>query len=160
MSDDSDSFVMIREMTEKDLDKVGNLYKDANKFTTKDNILNWTKKDLDNFPQYHLVFEKDHRILGAISGTLRKKIANIEDIATNKSYRGKRIGSELIKFLINRFKKNGVKRVKLWVHWANTEAIPFYYKHSFKIIKFQRTNNIKDIPDGEDILILERVLSQ
>lgn len=151
---------MIREMTKKDLDEVGNLYRNANKFTTKDNILNWTKKNLDNFPQYHLVFEKNNRILGAISGTVRKKVANIEDIAISKSYRGKRIGSKLIKFLINKFKKNGVKRVKLCVHWTNVESIPFYYRNNFKIIRFQRTKNIKYVPDGEDILILERVLSQ
>ena len=147
-------------MTKENLNEVGNLYRDANKFTTKDNILNWTKRDLENFPQYHLVFEKNNRILGAISGTVRKDVANIEDIAINKSYRGKRIGSELIKFLINKLKKNGVKRVKLWVHWTNAEAIPFYYRNNFKIIRFQRTKNIKYIPDGEDIIILERVLSQ
>ncbi len=152
---------MIREMTKRDLDKAGNLYKDANKFTNKKNILNWTEKDLDNFPRYHLVFEERHRILGAISGIiLKKKVVSIEDIAIHKSYRGKRIGSELIRYLINRFKKDGVKRVKLWVHWTDARAIPFYYKHSFRIIRFQRTKNIKGVPDGEDILILERRLSQ
>lgn len=152
---------MIREMTKKDLDGVVDLYKDANKFTNKKNILTWTKKDLDNFPKYHLVFEKGHKILGAISGIiLRKEVASIEDIAINKIYRRRRIGSELVRNLINRFKKEGVGRVKLWVHWTDAQAIPFYYKHGFKITRFQKTKNIKDVPDGEDILILEKRLTQ
>ena len=145
----------------KDLNIVADLYKDANKFTNKKNILNWTKENLENFSRYHLVFEKKNRIAGAISGVVSKnKIAIIEDVAIHKSYRGKKIGSKLIRNLMDKFRKDGIKKVRLWVHWTDAQAIPFYYRHGFRIIRFQKTKNIKYVPNGEDILILEKRLSQ
>jgi ribosomal-protein-alanine N-acetyltransferase len=148
---------MIREMTANDLSKVGDLYKDANLFTNKKNILNWTKRNLLNFSKYHLVFEEKYKIIGAISGIIVKnKVASIEDIAVHKEHRGRKIGSRLIKRIISKFEKDGIKKVKLWVHWTDARAIPFYYSHDFKIKKIGKTKNEGDIPNGEDIIFMER----
>ena len=85
-------------------------------------------------------------------------MAVIQDIAVDEKSRGKGIGSKLIKCLIEKLRKDNINRIKLWVHWTDARAIPFYYKYGFRMKRIMRTRKMKDVPDGEDIIILEKNL--
>lgn len=147
----------IRQMRAADLAVAVELYKDANTFASKRKILRWTREDLRRFPAYHLVCEQDGTIIGAISGTLhRKGLGVVEDIAVRKECRNQRIGDRLLRRLLTLFAHNGIRRVSLWVHWTDARAIPFYYRHGFRLRRFRHTHGMKDVPENEDILVLER----
>ncbi|HII71773.1 TPA: GNAT family N-acetyltransferase [Candidatus Woesearchaeota archaeon] len=150
---------MIRQMAKKDLPKVSTIYKDANKFTSRNEILKWTTEDLKRFPRYHLVFESKGEVLGAISATLhRKDLAVIEDIAVKRMNRSHTIGSRLIEKILAILKEDKIPTVRLWVHWTDAAAIPFYYLHGFKLKMFRHTHGMAGVPDNEDIVFLERKL--
>jgi len=149
----------IEKMNIADLSQVETLYQAANLFAKKNYILNWTKDGLKKFPNLNLVYKKNKKIIGAISTILKtKNHAEINDIAVDKNNRGQGIGQKLIKKIIDDLKQIGVKKITLWVHWSNAQAIPFYYRLGFRITRFSRTKNIKGVPNGEDIIHLENNL--
>ncbi len=143
----------------KDIDPALQLYQVANPFSTKKNIRKWTLEGLEQFPQLNFVIEEQEKIVGAISTVLKnKKCAEINDIAVQREYQNKRLGSRLMKRIFQEFKKQRIEKVSLWVHWTNLRAVPFYYRWGFKIKDVSQTQNIPGVPDGEDIIHLEREL--
>ncbi len=149
----------LRRMKREDVDQVSRLYQDANQFTTLKNIHRWTLEGLHKFPQLNFVIEKEQEIIGAISAVLKnKKCAEINDIAVEREYQSQQLGQKLMERLLQELKQQEIEKVTLWVHWKNSRAIPFYYRWGFKIKSISRTNNIPDVPDGEDIIHLERKL--
>lgn len=149
----------IRQMQKSDLSNVVNLYVDANLFAKKSDILTWTKEGLKNFPQLNLVYEDKGRIEGAVSAVLlNKRTAEINDIVVTERYRHKHIGTRLMENILQALQEYEVKKVTLWVHWQNTGAIPFYYGIGFRIKKVSCTYNIFGVPNGQDIVHLEKKL--
>lgn len=151
----------IRLMKDSDLKKVCHIYIDANKFTTEKNIIKWTSLSLKEYPNYHFILEKGGKIIAAASVTLRKKdSAMLEDIAVRRDLRGKGHGTKLLNHIIKVLKRDKVKKLRLWVHWASARAVGFYYKNKFKLVGLAKTKNIQYVPNNEDILILEKILSK
>ncbi len=149
----------LRRMKLEDLNQVSQLYQEANQFAALRSIRKWTSEGLKQFPKLNFVIEEDLKILGAISAVLKnKKWAEINDIAVQKEYQSKQLGSRLMKRMFQEFKKQRIERVILWVHWKNSRAIPFYYRWGFKIKRASQTHNIPSVPDGEEIIHLERKL--
>lgn len=146
----------LRLMRNSDLSRVCTLYADANKFANKETIMMWTAESLSKYPNYHFVIEQEHKIIAAASVTLPAlEAAELEDIAVDKSLRGKGIGSRLIICILDKLKSNGVKRVKLWVHHLSNDAVGFYKKHGFTVTGTGVTKGIKYVPDNEKITYLE-----
>ena len=146
-------------MAAADLIQVINLYKDANQFAKKTDIKKWTTDGLKKYPAYNLVYEENGKILGAISAVqLKKNAIEINDIAVLKLDRNKQIGSKLMHAFFQAIIGIPIKKVSLWVHWKNAAAIPFYYKFGFKIHKYIQTKNISGVPNGEDVICLEKIL--
>jgi ribosomal protein S18 acetylase RimI-like enzyme len=143
-------------MTSPDLEAVCHLYEEANQFTDFRTILGWTKRNLDQFPEHHWVFEHEGRVVGAISGIIEKKEGHIEDIAVLPELRGHGIGGQLIRHLLDRYETFGIQSVGLWAHEDNWGAIPFYEKNGFRKIGEQITHGIPDVPDGERIMVLRK----
>ena len=141
-------------MTSSDLEAVCHLYEAANQFAKFKTILGWTRRNLDQFPDYHWIFESEGRIVGAISGTKEGNEGHIEDIAVIPELRGHGIGGQLIRHLLDRYETFGIQTVGLWAHEKNWDAIPFYEKNGFKKIGEQVTHNIPDVPDGERIVVM------
>lgn len=149
----------IRKMNLSDLYQVTQLYRDSNSFAKKKDIYNWTKRGLEKYPNLNYVYEKNNKILGAISSILKKgKKAIINDIVVKEEYRGKTIGSKLMNKIIRTVREGKIKKISLWVHWSNSAAIPFYYRFGFRIKNCIKTRNIKDVPDGEDVTCLEKFI--
>lgn len=103
------------------------------------------------------MYENKGCILGAISAErLKKRTARINDIAVKNNHRGKGIGKILLRNIIQTLQKRHISRIVLWVHWKNARAIPFYYRSGFEIKKVEKTHRVSYVPDGEDIIHLER----
>jgi ribosomal protein S18 acetylase RimI-like enzyme len=149
---------MIREMNPKDIDKVSALYLEANHFTNKRTIKDWTKKDYTKYPKLHLVFEKNKLLEGAISGTINNGVGEIQNFAVKKTLRNQHIGTKLINELEKRFKKLKLKKIILWVDWESAAAIPFYHKKGYTITKTIKNKNIKDVPIREEIIYMHKML--
>ena len=148
-------------MNFSDLDQVVRLYRDANLFAKKKDIYDWTRKGLKKYPNFNLVCIQNGEVevIGAISAILQNsEKAVINDIAVQKKYRGKTIGSKLMNKLVEVIKKENVKKIALWVHWSNAAAIPFYYRFGFRIKKCMRTKGMSGVPDGEATIHLEKFI--
>lgn len=144
-------------MIYSDLTLVVSLYQHANLFAKKSDIFSWTKKGAEKEPDLNLVYEKKGDILGAISAErLNNRTARINDIAVKNDHRGKGIGKMLLWKIIKILQKKHISKIVLWVHWTNARAIPFYYRFGFEIKKVEKTHKVSYVPDGEDIIHLER----
>lgn len=84
-----------------------------------------------------LVARDDQKILGMInllfteSTALGSKVAILEDMVVQSSYRGEGIGSKLIEYAISEAQKEGCKRITLLTDIENTKARSFYQKKGF-----------------------------
>lgn len=149
----------IRQMTEADLRQVAKLYEEANQFASHRDILKWTKKGLKEFPRLNYVCDRQGKVICGISAILlSKSVAEINDLTVVKGLRNRHIGSQLIKRMLDCLRELGVKKARLWVHWKNTRAIPFYHRHGFHLLKTGITKGIEGVPDGEDIIYMEKDL--
>lgn len=89
---------------------------------------------------YALVAEVDNRIVGAAWSRIINDYGHIDDetpslsISLYKEFRGKGIGTELMKGLLNLLKAKDFSRVSLSVQKANY-AVKMYEKLGFKVFK-------------------------
>jgi len=105
--------------------------------------------------EYFYVAELKEKVIGFIIGDLRGySHGHIVSIAVDEQYRGKGIGRCLIETLIEKFKKNGIKIVRLEVAVSNIVAQSIYKKMGFKIVDCIE----KYYSDGEDAFIMEKRL--
>ena len=126
----------IRRMKTEDLETVSQLFELANPFTTAEHIKEWTIKNLETYPELCFVAVKGMKIIGAVSGRVEKeKIGIIEDIAVHPGCWKKGVGSTLLERQIQEFKSMGIEDVIAEVHYKCASALPFYYKHGFRMKK-------------------------
>ena len=83
----------------------------------------------------HTVFEKDGKIVGLINWDIRSdnkaKKGVIHNLIIDKDYRGKKIGTKLVDYVIKEFKKRGCTKVGSFVRIANKGALEFWKKQGF-----------------------------
>ncbi|MCL2234289.1 MAG: ribosomal protein S18-alanine N-acetyltransferase [Firmicutes bacterium] len=103
---------------------------------------------------YHFCVCDDGEVLGYIGVKITFDECEIMNIAVKESERGKGIGGELIKALVEFCQQNKVSRILLEVRESNNTAITFYKRHEFHEI-FKRK---KYYSDGEDAVIMEQKL--
>ena len=94
---------------------------------------NFLKKLSQNYPQGFVVAEENEKIIGYTIGRPKNGQAEIVSLAVDLGWREKGIGTVLTKFLIDRFQKEGIKKVFLYVRTKNKGAISFYQDLGFKI---------------------------
>jgi len=87
--------------------------------------------------------EKISEVSEKIFGTKYKKKAKcrLYLIAVNKNYKGKGIGKQLINYLENEFKENGLNFYGLSVRKDNKDAIGFYNQNNYKV-EFENSKSI------------------
>lgn len=87
-----------------------------------------------SYPEGFIIAEKE-KIIGYTIGRPRNGTAEIISLAVDPDWREKEIGTKLIGFLIEHFKKKGFKKISLRVRTENKTAISFYQNLDFKILK-------------------------
>ena len=108
-------------------------------------------KDLYFHADFFIVAATDDEIIGYIIGEVRGGSGHIITLAVKEEYRGRGIGSRLLGRFIKFVRKKGGNRIYLEVATSNIEAIKFYSKHGFKVIRI--------LPEyyksGEDAYLME-----
>lgn len=150
--------VLIRTMTPNDLEAVAELYQAANTFADRQQILAWTAAGLDACPDLNLVDERDGQVVAAISATFEAdETLMIQDIAVLPDVRGQGIGDQLLQSFLQRAKQLSAKKIELWVYWKNARAVPFYYRHGFRLSHIEPAQGVAGLADGDELLYLVRV---
>lgn len=144
--------ISIRLVREKDLQKIYEIeiksFKTPYSFFTLQTLF-WFNREC------FYVAELEEKVVGFIVGDLRSySHGHVVSIAVDDQYRGKGIGTCLMKTLVEKFKKMGVKIVRLEVAVSNTAAQSIYKKMGFKIVDCIK----KYYSNGEDALIMEKRL--
>lgn len=128
--------VVIRPMREEDLETVSELAMLANPHATKEKYREHVFDELKENPDLAFVAVCGNKVVGYVQGDTRGSMTTLEDLAVAKDYQGKGIGKRLLKTELEALKKRGAKIVFAEVHYKNARAIPFYYRHGFRISGF------------------------
>ena len=136
---------MIREAIKSDIDAINKLIYDSNNQKTcdllKGDMLSHTIKRV-------FIYEENKEVIGFILINDLKEEIEIIDFIICKEYRGKKIGSKLLNYIINNFTSS----IFLEVNVNNEPAINLYKKYNFEIINI-RNNYYND----EDAYIMRRL---
>lgn len=138
---------MIREVLEKDFSTINEIGEQIKKdFNKVYDIENFVNKDYARI----YVFEIDNKVIGFIQIEIHYEIVDIINIAVDKDNHNKGIGEMLINSMLLTI---NAEKVLLEVRESNISAINLYSKCGFKEI-----NRRKKYYDGEDAIIMERIL--
>jgi len=107
------------------------------------------------FPEGFWVYEKNHKIVGFITGVkTNSDIARILILAVLKEYRRQGIGDILLKNFLREVAIKNIKHVELEVETKNKSAIEFYMEHGFEIIDIL----IKFYQNGKDAYVMRLII--
>jgi ribosomal protein S18 acetylase RimI-like enzyme len=149
------SKISTRRMHKNDLAVVSELAMLANPHATEEQYARWISKELGENPELALVAVDDGKVVGyALSEVHDNKEATLEDIAVAEDHQEKGIGSLLLSKTVKALKHNKARTVFAEVHYKCAAAIPFYYKHGFRVSGFGRDH----FGMGHDAIILQLVL--
>lgn len=97
--------------------------------------VHWTQSAFDKDNKYFVISEIEGDIAGYILFNITGDISNVELIAVEEKYRGKKIGKSLFinmeSFLLN----HGIKKIIVGTQINNIEATKFYTSIGFKFSK-------------------------
>ena len=128
--------ILIRKMHETDLDAVCELAMLANPHAVKEKYSKHILDELRENPDLSFVATDNGNVVGYVQAETHNGDAVLEDIAVAKKYQGKNVGKRLLEKELTVLKRKGVKIVLAEVHYKCASAIPFYYKHNFRITGF------------------------
>ena len=112
------------------------------------------KSELENKNSKYLVAKINNKIVGFAGFIPVLDEADISNIVVRKDCRGKKIGSLLLKSLINLATSMNIKILNLEVRKSNVSAINLYEKFGFEVcgIRKKYYNNV------EDAILMKKVL--
>lgn len=125
--------IAIRPMREDDLEVVSELAMLANPHAKKEKYRKFIIDELKENPELSFVAVDGEKVVGYVQGDIRGSMASLEDLAVEEQHQGKGVGTQLLNIELEALKKRGSKIVVAEVHYKNAQAIPFYYKHGFRI---------------------------
>ena len=143
--------ITIREWREDDLEQIAQIERDS--FADA-----WPKELLADVLRYSFLYgfliEDDGKVLGY--GCLRVlfETADVDNIAVEKSHRGKGYGDILLTLMETRAAALGATECLLEVRVSNAPAIALYQKHGFEQIAVRK----KYYENGEDALVMRKEL--
>ncbi len=110
--------------------------------------------NLDEFSSCFVCIDKGH-VIGFITYSVIYERAEIIDIYIEKEYRRQKIGTKIIKKVIDECYKNNCENITLDVDIYNQAALDFYYSFDFKIVA-RRQHYYKNSMD--DAYVMEKKL--
>ena len=122
--------LIIRPMTKDDVDSVYIVEEDC--FVdpwSKESI----RKELKNDLARYLVAQLDNKIVGYIGVWFVVDEGHITNVAVHSDYRGKKIGDNLVKEMIQLCKQSNIVAMTLEVRASNSIAQNLYRKYGFKM---------------------------
>jgi ribosomal protein S18 acetylase RimI-like enzyme len=141
-------------MLKSDIGAVSELAMLANPHAVKEEYTEFILEELRKNPDYSLVAVDDEEVVGYAQADIHNNHAVLEDIAVSSEHQGRNIGSSLLDNELKALKNKGIRVVVAEVHYKCAAAIPFYYKHNFRITGF-----VQDyFGVGHDTIILRLLL--
>lgn len=135
---------MIRKAFLKDSKEIYNLLKEIYElhktlypeFFSSDNDSKYNLKEVeelikDNKYLIKVYINEENKLVGYLIGYYIEDYFYIDDLCVNKNYQHQKIGSKLIESL----KEENIINLRLNVYYLNKNAIKFYEKLGFKILK-------------------------
>ena len=121
---------VIREMEEKDLPKVQDVWRAVNIELTFSDKHEELVKMIKHNPGLCLVLKDTIKkdILGAVLGGFDGRRGWIHHLAIHPSIQGKKYGTLMMDELLRRFKERNVVKLKIEIFKSNKEVIDFYKK--------------------------------
>ncbi|MGQ9624062.1 MAG: GNAT family N-acetyltransferase [Candidatus Bathycorpusculaceae bacterium] len=147
--------VIIRRMHKQDLTVVSELAMLANPHATKEKYAEHILNELKENQDLSLVAVDDGKVIGYAQANVHEHQGILEDIVVAKDYQGRGIGKLLLNKILQTLRRRGATLVLAEVHYKCASAIPFYYKHGFRIIGFMQDY----FGIGHDAIILKLVLN-
>lgn len=127
------SCVVIRSMCEDDLETASDLAMLANPHAEKEKYREHIIHELRDNPDLSFVAVSGEKVVGYVQGDIRGFTATLEDLAVSEKHQKQGIGTQLLSAELKAMKKRQSKIVIAEVHYKNADAIPFYYKHGFRL---------------------------
>jgi len=113
--------------------------------------INAFKDEMNNENAYYYVVEKDNKVIGYAGLWKILDEGHITNVAVSKKFQGQGLGTSLLKKLIEKTEKSGIKSFTLEVRKSNTKAINIYKRLGFKEVGFRK--NFYEEPK-EDAIIM------
>ena len=140
--------IKIRNFLSKDLSRIIEIEKKSFAEPWPDSYL---EKLSQKYPNDFVVVEIAEKVVGYALGKLKEdNTGSIKMLAIDPDYRRQGIGKELIDFLVNRLKENGVKEIFLKLRTNNDAANKFYSTLGFEMVKTIE----KYFPNGDDAYLM------
>lgn len=147
--------IIVREMREDDLPTVSELAMLANPHATKEKYREHIAAELKDNPDLSFVAAVEGKVVGyAQAEVCDNNEALLEDIAVAEEYQKKGIGKQLLRKEAMVLKQKGARIMLAEVHYKCASAIPFYYKHDFRVSGFGQDY----FGIGHDAVILKKAL--
>lgn len=122
--------LVIERMTSEDIDGVYCVEKNCFEH-------HWSKdafvKELKNDVARYLVAKIDGKIVGYVGIWFIVDEGHITNVAVHSDYRGRKIGDELVKALVELCRENNIVSMTLEVRVSNVVAQSLYKKYGFKL---------------------------
>ncbi len=127
----NDRQVFLRPFREKDLVELVRIEKLS--FAVNPRSETWFKKQWQCWSESFWVVAVEGQVAGYALAKINKGRAKISRMAVHSQYRREGVGRQLIAFLLNNFRQNGVNQVRVEVRVNNQGSIKFFQSFHFKI---------------------------
>ena len=149
--------IMIRRMCEDDLPVVSELAMLANPHAIKEKYVKHLAGVLKANRDLSFVATDKAKVIGYAQAEMRgNEQAMLEDIAVQKEHQGKKIGTQLLAKIVKALEEKGARMVFAEVHYKCAAAIPFYYRHGFRVSGFGQDY----FGIGHDAIVLKLILDR
>ena len=145
------SKLIIRKFLASDIERIVKIEKASFKQDaySKTRLKNLSKKHPNDF----FIAQLADKTVGYVIAYHKAGKIDFDSLAVDKKYRKLGIGKKLVSFVLNRFRKKGLKKASLEVRKSNKKAIAFFQNLGFKITKV-----IKHYyKDREDAYLMEKI---
>jgi ribosomal protein S18 acetylase RimI-like enzyme len=110
------------------------------------------KKLVRMWPEASRIAEDENQVVGFSIGRRDGMKARLAIIAVEEKYRGKGIGTDLLRAFEELTRKSRIKCMNLFVEVSNVNAISFYEKRGFRIVE----RKPKIYKNGSDAFLMEK----
>lgn len=125
--------IVVRKMQKGDLSVVSRLAMLANPHAKKTEYTLHLEHELNQSPELAFVAVEDEEVVGYVMDETHEDHAILEDIVVDEARQDQGVGAMLLETELKAIKTAKPEIIVAEVHYKCASAIPFYYKHGFRI---------------------------
>lgn len=125
--------IRLRRFSPSDLDRIMEIEQAS--FTTDAYTRSRFESLYKRHPDGFIVAELSRKIIGYIIAYISDGLGDFDSMAVDPRYRHLGVGKRLVHFMIDNFRRQGIREASLEVRTTNISAISFYHRLGFRITK-------------------------